>query len=943
MSTRELILLSPYRFPSQNTLYLGDEEVAAMLNGYAALWHPAALHGAAGPPKIGSPYDYEQPSPGHLYAVPDNPPLMLPDDWEQRVRTSGARFFRSTSDRAVTLSNLAEALRNSAPTAGEPEPATWASVSAERVRALFGIGLGYALVEALFEAMSHENVLASGEFWSDVQAAVAALISVEADNCRPHLQSAAERLLAAREVAYPASLHLLDLYVPDENHLDCSWPAHRDNTLPFNVIACGALLERAAKLQPDRVAALRDSVGGGGAEVCGGSYLERDDPLMPLESQLWNLTHGLKITKDLIGHEVQVFARRRFGFHPQLPQWLQSVGLHRAVLVAFDEAVLPAHRSPVIGWPSPDGKQVDAFTRTPHAADSPQTGFHLAYHLHQTIMQDHAATLAIVHRGKQASPWYEDLMELSRLAPVLGKWTTLSHYFDEVHAGEYASASSADEFHGEFLVERAPTSDGMSYSEPAPQGRPAPVPHPISGFAQQVRMRRRMDTCLTLAALYRSLARCDSAPDLASRLLRLEEDLEKDQQGATAELTAVLGEVSEALARRLVARGQEGRPGFLVLNPCSFKRRVLAELPGPVLVGGPVKACQREQSTVHAVVEVPALGFAWVPRDDGPPPAPGRMRMADERCVRNEFFEAEVDPQTGGLRSIRDHRTRAGRLGQQLVFNPGSTMRVKQIQTTSSGPALGEIVSEGALLDPQDQVLATFRQRFRAWLGRPVLDMRIELFPASPPDGYPWHAYYAARFAWRDERALLLRGVNGAAEVTSHTRPQTPDFLEIRWARQNVVIFPGGLPFHQRHGARMLDVLLVCPGESTQVFDLAIGMDRDFPMQTALGMVTPAPVVPVDRGPPHVGQEGWLFHLDAANLLLSCLQPVPEASDAVFARLLECGGVAVTAEMRCARDPVRAALTDARGSHIADLTIRGDAVVLDVARHDLIHARLDFS
>src|SRR5262249_22254722 len=155
-----------------------------------------------------------------------------------------------------------------------------------------------------------------------------------------------------------------------------------------------------------------------------------------------------------------------------------------------------------------------------------------------------------------------------------------------------------------------------------------------------------------------------------------------------------------------------------------------------------------------------------------PAPAPGRMKLADDRCVRNEFLEAEVDPQTGGLKAIRDQRTRVSRLGQQLVFNPGSTMRVSKVQTTSTGPAFGEIVSEGALLDAQDQVIATFRQRFRAWLGRPVLDLRIELFPVKPPEGYAWHAYYAARFAWRDERATLLRGVNGSAAVTSHTRPE---------------------------------------------------------------------------------------------------------------------------------------------------------------------------
>src|SRR6516164_7757242 len=101
MSARELILLSPYRPPTQGTLYLGDEEVAAFLNGYAALWHPAALAGASGPPRVSSPYDHEQPSAGHIYAVPDQPPTMLPDDWEDRARATGAAVFTATADRTA--------------------------------------------------------------------------------------------------------------------------------------------------------------------------------------------------------------------------------------------------------------------------------------------------------------------------------------------------------------------------------------------------------------------------------------------------------------------------------------------------------------------------------------------------------------------------------------------------------------------------------------------------------------------------------------------------------------------------------------------------------------------------------------------------------------------------------------------------------------------------
>src|SRR5262245_4829641 len=110
MSARELILLSPYRPPSSSTVYLGDDEAAAYLNGFLALWHPAALHGAAAPPRVLPPYDAEQPAPGAVYAVPASPPLLLPDDWWQRVEAAGARAFKAGPDRDATLAALRDAL-----------------------------------------------------------------------------------------------------------------------------------------------------------------------------------------------------------------------------------------------------------------------------------------------------------------------------------------------------------------------------------------------------------------------------------------------------------------------------------------------------------------------------------------------------------------------------------------------------------------------------------------------------------------------------------------------------------------------------------------------------------------------------------------------------------------------------------------------------------------
>ena len=70
----------------------------------------------------------------------------------------------------------------------------------------------------------------------------------------------------------------------------------------------------------------------------------------------------------------------------------------------------------MVSWPSHNGKQVDSFTRVPQPADTPQTFFHLAHYLHQTIMQDQSATLVLLHRDRLASPFYEDWLELTREA-----------------------------------------------------------------------------------------------------------------------------------------------------------------------------------------------------------------------------------------------------------------------------------------------------------------------------------------------------------------------------------------------------------------------------------------------------------------------------------------------------------------------------------------------
>jgi hypothetical protein len=304
-----------------------------------------------------------------------------------------------------------------------------------------------------------------------------------------------------------------------------------------------------------------------------------------------------------------------------------------------------------------------------------------------------------------------------------------------------------------------------------------------------------------------------------------------------------------------------------------------------------------------------------------------------------------VDSATGGIRSFRDLRTRQTRFGQQLAFNPGSKMVARDIRVTNSGAALGEIVSTGDIVSEHDSLLATFKQRFRAWLGRPVLELRIELDVKHEPTGYPWHSFYAARFGWRDERAVLFRGVNGANTQTGVTRPVSPDYLEVRLAAERSFLFTGGLPFVQRHGSRMADVILVPEGEQCRSFDLLLATDRDVPMQTAAGWVSPAPVVETEKGPPHFGTSGWLAHVDMPSLIVTSLQPCEpgEGSNrAIAARFVETAGFGGSAELRFARDPARASLVDAAGASLQPLSMSGDAVQLEYSAGETLRAKLEW-
>ncbi len=241
-------------------------------------------------------------------------------------------------------------------------------------------------------------------------------------------------------------------------------------------------------------------------------------------------------------------------------------------------------------------------------------------------------------------------------------------------------------------------------------------------------------------------------------------------------------------------------PGYLVLNPANYRRRLLIETPALDALPAetaPVLAAEEFGGVKRVLVEVPSAGFAWVAAAEG---TPGKRwsgePLASSHLLRNEHCEVAIHPVTGGIQSIHDYRNRANRLSQQLVFRRPAPhddeaaktagdetadcrMVADEIEVTSGGRLWGEITSRGKLLDAAGNRLADFIQRTQMTLASRVVAVELELNPIAELLDDPWNSYFGCRFAWADSGATLHRDLHMARQSTTAKRLESPRFVEI--------------------------------------------------------------------------------------------------------------------------------------------------------------------
>lgn len=942
-----------------------DGDARAAWVAVSAPWHPALLAVSRGLPTLEDAAYASTPSADEARLVSAGARELLPSGHETQAADAGTVLVDGLFHREAQVVALRERLGAMAEPPDDPE---------RKALALDFLALGTLKwwLRDLTIAMGHADCLDVVSLTREVLAGARAWAAGDWPTASNRLRAAFEIMTQARERFYPVDAYMIDVCLLDLNAPAGALLPSLEARAPVSFLAPGRAIENQAARDPEAMARLRLAIDEGWVDVAGGAYGEPDEPLRPLTSVLWQFRRAYWTYRHhLDDRAVETLARRRSGLYPLLPQIAKRFGFRFAVHWALDGGgfAIPAESKRL--WEALDGSHLEALTRPPIAADRDAEGAQLAWRLGRSMRDDHVATIPMVHWPEPVSGWFGDLRRSALYSPVLARWVTLNDYFQLTDRPYDLLHPEVDKSVFPYLTQAVGRRDAS----------------PISRRVAQHALRAEVDGLAMLEALAHALrgetseittteepeGPVEREPWWSDELIALED---ASESGRIAEAEGELSALREA--RAAVVAGlilgnpaASGTPGYLLLNPVGVPRRAVVTLPGAPIdlpVGGAVRASQFTESGVQAVVDLPAFGYAWIAREkasgepgdgDAVVVAPPRKFSVQDKTLVHESMEVEIDPTTGGLRAVRGPGESSPRLGQQLVIagltdaegQPAtSRMVADRLDVEYGGPALLRYVTEGTLQDPVDgRALARFHQRVELWVGRPLLELSIRLseldpsWVASLSGGDPWSRYLACRWAWPEPDSELRRSLFLTPLKTTAERPETAESFDIATRHQRTGLLFGGLAHHRRHGARMLDTLVIAGAESKREAKFGVVLDMTHPFQAIQDQQGPLYVVPVSGGPPSTGPSGWFFQLDGRSVAVARVEPVSRSGGGrgwglVF-YLVETSGRSARARLRLYKTPVWARQTDFLGSLLVDLAVEGDTVLIDLMPHEM--ARVD--
>ena len=980
MKYTEVVVLIPSHsledFPTEQ----GEEESAGLLNAFAVAWHPMLLAQTATIPTWHRADDPPDNLEHKLLFIPTACDDWLPAGWKDRAVSEGAVVVKADSDRdemirasiAPLVEYTAEDCQSDSDDVNQT-PAT-TELDDDLVRDFLAFGFCYLQLELLTRHMHHFSSMDEVHLQREAVSAAEAALAHDDTAAREHLQACFETLTESRERFYPVDCYLMDLCLLVPDLAGDKLTNVLQDTKPVNILMSGKDLSEIATEKPDVIQLLRESWHRGTADVVGGEFQECAAPIVPVETALYDFTKGHRQFRQQFDKTPTTWLRRRFGLSPMLPQVLNKFGYHSALHFLLDDGIYPDAEQSKLRWEGSDGTVIDAMSRIPLAGDSATSYLRLPMRMAESMEEDQAAALVLARWPEIKSPFFEDLCRMQKYSPVLGRFATFDEYFQYTDTPGRLSSNDSKEYLSPFLTQNVARQES----------------DPVSRFTRHFIRRHQFEAAEWIGSLGKLLTGNSLDEPLEPTTEEAVEQAGPDADGdadetADAALSTFSNQAANELSKVLM-HSDGDQVGYLIVNPLSFGRTVAVDLPDfqqAPAIEGPIKGTQFDDSRKTVLIEVPGCGFAWLAKSttEAAQQRATRIPLAEEKLLRNEFFEVSISEATGGISRIKGYGRSPNRLSQQLAFrfprertftigdgeeadevkSYYSEMRCTTSRVTCNGPSLGEIVTTGEIIDQQNETrLAGYQQTVRVWRGRPIVEVEFELDIDRLPEGDPWSNYYGCRFAWNDMTASVTRALLTGAQGIGSERFESAYYLEIADEEQRTTILSCGLPFHRKTGLRMVDSILIPSGEYQRRFRFVIAIDENYPMQSALDAMVPVTVIPSSAGAPVSGDSGWFFHVNARNVLITRILPlmnetkkdveveeqydheIPPHGRGFALRLIETEGRHKSVKLTCFRTPATARQRDFQGRTISDLNIEDECVRLEITPHEIADVELRF-
>ncbi len=252
-------------------------------------------------------------------------------------------------------------------------------------------------------AMGHADALDTESLEREVLAGAQTWCQGDHPAATNRLRAAFELLTQARERFYPVDAYIVDICLVDPatpaGSLSDALKAQR----PVTFLAPASAIENLAASDPETIANVREAITEGWADVVGGAHQEAEEPLLPMESVLWQYRRGAEVyRRHLDDRNVEAFAKRRFGLYPELPQLVKRFGFRFAVHLGFDAGRFPVRPEAKRLWEGPDGTSLETMTRPTGGGPISARGVHplAARDLHEGRPRRHAPSFI----GRARSP-----------------------------------------------------------------------------------------------------------------------------------------------------------------------------------------------------------------------------------------------------------------------------------------------------------------------------------------------------------------------------------------------------------------------------------------------------------------------------------------------------------------------------------------------------------